>query len=61
MVAPVPSLVPSPTPVAEMPALDEEIAPTFGTQKLARTYVLDIPAPRGQITDRTGAPSRKIS
>src|SRR4051812_364835 len=35
---------------------DEEIVPTFETQKLARTYVLDIPAPRGQITDRTGAP-----
>ena len=30
--------------------------PTFETQKLARTYVLDIPAPRGQITDRNGAP-----
>ncbi|MGI8480483.1 MAG: penicillin-binding protein 2 [Chthoniobacterales bacterium] len=30
--------------------------PTFETQKLARTYVLDIPAPRGQIVDRTGAP-----
>ena len=30
--------------------------PTFETQKLARTYVLDIPAPRGQITDRNGEP-----
>ena len=28
----------------------------YETQKLARTYVLDIPAPRGQITDRNGAP-----
>ncbi len=36
--------------------LDEDIVPTFETQKLARTYVLDIPAPRGQITDRNGAP-----
>src|SRR5437867_5618111 len=38
------------------PAVDEEIVPTFETQKLARTYILDIPAPRGQITDRNGAP-----
>jgi penicillin-binding protein 2 len=39
------------------PITDEEtIVPTFETQKLARTYVLDIPAPRGQITDRTGLP-----
>ncbi len=34
--------------------MDEDIAPTFETQKLARTYTLDIPAPRGQITDRNG-------
>ena len=32
------------------------IKPTWETQKQARTYVLDIPAPRGQITDRHGAP-----
>ena len=39
------------------PAPEEEnIVPTFETQKLARTYTLDIPAPRGQITDRTGVP-----
>src|SRR6266478_3666791 len=39
------------------PTGDEEtIVPTFETQKLARTYILDIPAPRGQITDRTGLP-----
>ena len=38
------------------PAVDETIQPTFETQKLARTYVLDIPAPRGQITDRNGEP-----
>ena len=30
--------------------------PTFETQKLARTYILDVPAPRGQITDRNGIP-----
>ena len=35
---------------------EETIIPTFETQKLARTYVLDVPAPRGQITDRNGLP-----
>jgi len=56
--APSPSTAPSATPSEEVsqPALDEEIVPTFETQKLARTYILDIPAPRGQITDRNGAP-----
>ena len=56
--APTPSTSPSATPPEEVsqPALDEEIVPTFETQKLARTYILDIPAPRGQITDRNGAP-----
>jgi cell division protein FtsI/penicillin-binding protein 2 len=56
--APSPSTTPSATPSEEVapPALDEEIVPTFETQKLARTYILDIPAPRGQITDRNGAP-----
>ena len=56
--APTPSISPSATPSEEVsqPALDEEIVPTFETQKLARTYILDIPAPRGQITDRNGAP-----
>jgi len=43
---------PSATPIAD----EETIVPTFETQKLARTYILDIPAPRGQITDRTGLP-----
>ena len=47
-----PSAVPSTTtpPQAE----EETIVPTFETQKLARTYILDVPAPRGQITDRNG-------
>jgi penicillin-binding protein 2 len=56
--APNPSTAPTATPSEEVsqPALDEEIVPTFETQKLARTYILDIPAPRGQITDRNGAP-----
>ena len=53
--APAPSTAPTATPSSQ-PALDEEIVPTFETQKLARTYILDIPAPRGQITDRNGAP-----
>jgi penicillin-binding protein 2 len=35
---------------------DENIVPTYETQKLARTYVLDIPAPRGEIVDRNGTP-----
>ncbi len=30
--------------------------PTWETQKAARTYLLSIPAPRGQITDRHGKP-----
>jgi penicillin-binding protein 2 len=45
-----PALTPSASPE------EETIIPTFETQKLARTYILDIPAPRGQITDRTGLP-----
>jgi len=47
-----PSSIPSVTPASE----EETIIPTFETQKLARTYILDIPAPRGQITDRHGVP-----
>src|SRR5712671_495235 len=49
--APVPAVSPSAPPPEE-----ETIVPTFETQKLARTYILDVPAPRGQITDRNGAP-----
>jgi penicillin-binding protein 2 len=47
---------PTPTPSPEATAKPEEetIVPTFETQKLARTYILDVPAPRGQITDRNG-------
>ena len=56
--APTPSASPGATlsDGVSQPAVDEEIVPTFETQKLARTYILDIPAPRGQITDRNGAP-----
>ena len=47
-----PWAVPSARPATE----EETIIPTFETQKLARTYILDVPAPRGQITDRNGVP-----
>ena len=50
------SLAPTPTATPAASAEDETVIPTFETQKLARTYVLDVPAPRGQITDRTGLP-----
>src|SRR5438105_3008475 len=46
------SAVPGASPAAE----EETIIPTYETQKLARTYILDVPAPRGQITDRNGVP-----
>src|SRR5437868_10210606 len=50
------SLQPTVTPSPSVTSDEETIIPTFETQKLARTYILDIPAPRGQITDRTGLP-----
>src|SRR3989440_7279599 len=52
------TLMPRPAPATAPSAAPEEetIIPTFETQKLARTYILDVPAPRGQITDRNGAP-----
>ncbi len=50
------SVQPTATPISSSAGDEETIVPTFETQKLARTYVLDIPAPRGQITDRTGLP-----
>src|SRR5947199_7082109 len=46
----------TPTPSAAASPFEETIVPTFETQKMARTYVLDIPAPRGLITDRNGIP-----
>ncbi len=45
--------------LAQEPAaspFEETIQPTFETQKQARTYILNIPAPRGQISDRNGNP-----
>ncbi|HWB61067.1 MAG TPA: penicillin-binding transpeptidase domain-containing protein, partial [Chthoniobacteraceae bacterium] len=35
---------------------DSGVTPTWDTQKQARTFILSIPAPRGQITDRNGKP-----
>src|SRR3954467_5455635 len=35
---------------------DVGFKPTWETQKQARTYLLGIPAPRGQIVDRNGQP-----
>src|SRR5882762_5624854 len=50
------ALAPSAVPITITPPQTEEetIVPTFETQKLARIYILDVPAPRGQITDRNG-------
>src|SRR5436309_8972596 len=50
------TLLPTPAPSPSASPEEETIVPTFETQKLARTYILDVPAPRGQITDRNGAP-----
>src|SRR3954470_22150818 len=47
-------LMPASSPSASQE--EETIVPTFETQKLARTFMLDVPAPRGQITDRNGVP-----
>jgi penicillin-binding protein 2 len=49
-----------PSPVSPRPVTSAvtptSVTPTWETQKGARTYVLGIPAPRGQIVDRNGAP-----
>src|SRR5436190_20251685 len=50
------TLQPSTAPSASSAVEEETIVPTFETQKLARTYILDVPGPRGQITDRNGVP-----
>src|SRR5437763_9028889 len=50
------TMAPAPAPNPSASAEEETIIPMFETQKLARTYILDVPAPRGQITDRNGAP-----
>jgi len=50
----------APTPAPPAPADNTEapntLAPSWETQRSARTYILQIPAPRGQITDRQGRP-----
>src|SRR6058998_1088473 len=48
------TLMPTPPPSPSASPEEETIIPTFETQKLARTYILDVPSPRGQITDRNG-------
>ena len=48
--------MPMPVPSPSASPEEETIVPTFETQKLARTFMLDIPAPRGQITDHNGVP-----
>src|SRR5712691_793329 len=50
------TLMPTPAPSPSGSPEEETIVPTFETQKLARTFMLDVPAPRGQITDRNGVP-----
>src|SRR6516162_3499319 len=50
------TLMPTPAQSPSGSPEEETIVPTFETQKLARTFMLDIPAPRGQITDRNGVP-----
>ena len=47
---------PAPAPVPNSKRGDTRLAPTWETQKGAQTFVLGIPAPRGQIVDRNGAP-----
>ncbi len=53
--APLASATP-PAPTANGKKGDTVLAPTWETQKHAHAYVLAIPAPRGQIVDRNGAP-----
>jgi penicillin-binding protein 2 len=49
-------LAQQPAPVASPTPAGDAIAPSWETQKQARTYLLNIPAPRGLITDRNGSP-----
>ena len=41
---------------AAAPPAEFQVKPSWETQKLARTYIFTIPAPRGLITDRHGTP-----
>ena len=47
---------PAPAPAPSSKRGDTRLAPTWETQKGAQTFVLGIPAPRGQIVDRNGLP-----
>ena len=47
---------PAATTPAPASASESGFTPSWETQKQARTYLLGIPAPRGQIVDRTGRP-----
>ncbi|MEA3206953.1 MAG: penicillin-binding protein 2 [Chthoniobacter sp.] len=47
---------PAPGLTATPPPAEGTFTPTWETQKHARTYLLGIPAPRGQIVDRNGNP-----
>ena len=56
------TLIPTPAPSPSGSPEEETIVPTFETQKLARTFMLDIPAPRPHLrtailTSRPGDPS----
>ena len=46
----------SPASAPAAPGDSNSFTPTWETQKHARTYILAIPAPRGQIVDRNGEP-----
>lgn len=48
--------VEQPIPILSTTAEDDSITPTWETRPRARTYRLQIPAPRGQIVDRNGEP-----
>ncbi|MEQ1853438.1 MAG: penicillin-binding protein 2, partial [Chthoniobacteraceae bacterium] len=50
-----PAAEPAPA-AARLASPDPTLQPSWETQKLARNFVFSIPAPRGQITDRTGVP-----
>jgi len=56
--APAPPVRTDVQPAVIAPAIrpDLGLQPSWETQKLARNYILEIPAPRGQITDRNGVP-----
>ena len=51
-----PSVAPASAPAPSGRKGDTVLAPSWETQRHANAYVLAIPAPRGQIVDRNGAP-----